>query len=869
MPKQIKEFKFFIACLSMALFLLFPFQAFSYVIKSTDTSTHYRIEAERVNSKVDISRIGKKVIFKGKNKKVLNDLHSWFRKNKFSKKYIKSVSLNTQGDLQLEVAASNIEVFSFIRRGDKDLVIDFWENVEVVKNNKRKDVVKVKSSAPKKKKINSVKNKAVNKKVKKIKRNDYKDFRYGLSFIWDYAPIFPKSVKFVEITRKTPLVFYSLKDRDYEKSEKEAHMQLSINLFRKDKWGLMNKSVDLYNKKYGADFNEALNEYLRIVALIKNDYLNGDTKPKKEVIKRLEELEKISDEFLLSKSILKYVFQYYVNTEDHISALKIGKKLFVLTKEDYDTEGLVESLHGIIYSLSKLNQYDKISYLLEDKEVEKYLDKISIAEYKIFNSLKNKDYEQVLREYNSVKKSIVGKVPASILFNVGEAYFSNGNYESASKYFDRFLSSYSFSRNSSKARMRIALCYDFLNKDEKAISRLYKDVIDRSADSVVRYEASLRYFGFEYLRNTKNKNKDLAVFIEPPSDIKDSLDKNLIEAKWQMRLRKFIVDGDYEKAITYLKEIPFNDLLPEKRGVFRKDGAAALSYEMAKMLKDEKYTELIQLHEKINKKYSDANTYFFRRYELLGMAYSKMNINSSYNKVMKIVKNKKNYEHDTYPHWKKEAFTRSRDVTLLKLAYMNNLKKKNEEVTLGICEKLKKIDELEGMFCKAKTNFSFKKLDAAKREFEKIISNFNNEIDGTELNKEISYLYLMTLYHKRLYSRFYEIVRSIEKENAYIGMHNKLSEEIKYLYYETVYSNPKLVIDSEVVESMNQFSTLYPNSKWLDRVRYLRGSSLIKMGKFKQGKKALDDLIGLTQKEYIKDLARSELASLILNNKKI
>ena len=41
------------------------------------------------------------------------------------------------------------------------------------------------------------------------------------------------------------------------------------------------------------------------------------------------------------------------------------------------------------------------------------------------------------------------------------------------------------------------------------------------------------------------------------------------------------------------------------------------------------------------------------------------------------------------------------------------------------------------------------------------------------------------------------------------------------------------------------------------------------MGKIKKGKKILDDLISVTQKEYIKDLARSELASLILNNKKI
>ena len=178
---------------------------------------------------------------------------------------------------------------------------------------------------------------------------------------------------------------------------------------------------------------------MRIVALIKNDYLNGDTKPKKKSLKGLKNSRKYPNEFLLSKSILKYVFQYYVNTEDHISALKIGKKLFVITKEDYDTEGLVESLHGIIYGLSKLNQYDKISYLLEDKEVEKYLDKISIAEYKIFNSLKNKKNKEVLREYNSVSKNIVEKIPASILFNVGEALFNKGDYRKASSYFDKFL----------------------------------------------------------------------------------------------------------------------------------------------------------------------------------------------------------------------------------------------------------------------------------------------------------------------------------------------------------------------------------------------------------------------------------------------
>ena len=33
-----------------------------------------------------------------------------------------------------------------------------------------------------------------------------------------------------------------------------------------------------------------------------------------------------------------------------------------------------------------------------------------------------------------------------------------------------------------------------------------------------------------------------------------------------------------------------------------------------------------------------------------------------------------------------------------------------------------------------------------------------------------------------------------------VGMPKKLSEEIKYLYFETIYSNPQLVIDVEALD---------------------------------------------------------------------
>jgi len=68
---------------------------------------------------------------------------------------------------------------------------------------------------------------------------------------------------------------------------------------------------------------------------------------------------------------------------------------------------------------------------------------------------------------------------------------------------------------------------------------------------------------------------------------------------------------------------------------------------------------------------------------------------------------------------------------------------------------------------------------------------------------------------------------------------------------------------------MNEFSLDFPNSRWVDRVKYLHASSLIKVGEIESGKKELDRIITTTNKEYIRDLARSELSSIILNNKKI
>ena len=847
------------------LIFVYPFNSFSNEIDVVDSSTHYRIIMNQSNVQFQISKVNNDLIIKG-NKKSLDSLFNWFRLNKYSKKYISSVALNEEGDLVVKSANNNIEAFSFVRREDKSSIIDFWENnIEVAKKveePKKTDEVKLVNSAPKKSKNSIAKNKPIVKK-------EYRDFRYGLNFMWDYLPMFPTVKRFIDIKRKTPMAFYELKDRDYEKSESEAHMQLTINLYRKEKWGLMNKSIDLYKKKYGVDKNEALNEFLKISALMKDDFLQGDTTPKKMVVKRLEELERISSEFNLSKAILKYVFQYYVDTGDFISSLKTGKRLFVLTKEDYDTEGLVEGLNSIIYSLSKINQYEKIASLLEDKDVEKYLDKIKIAEYKIYNFIINKKYEDVIKIYNQISNSIIGEKPASILFNVAESYFRTGDFNKAIEFYDEFIAKNSFERKVPEARLRVALAYDLLSKDEKTISRMYREVIDRSGDPEIRYEASLRYFGFEYLRKIKNIKDELMAFVEPPLEIKENLSKNLLKAKRLVRLRSLIVQKDYKNALTYLQQLPLDELITEERDVFRKDGSAALTYQMEDLFKNKEFSEVIRLHEMTNDKISDPNTYFFKRYELLGFSYFNLNIESSYRKIIKMIEKNNTKNFVEYPVWKNIDNSQNKDISLLKLFHLSEVKNKNKDQAFEYCQKIKDINEIEGNFCYGSTQFIFQDYLNAKKTLELLISDFYQEIENTEKNNQITYMYLMSLYQKHFYEKFVQISSKVIDEENFKNFSNDHAEELMYLYFETVYSKKEFVLHEQYINRVDQFISRFNKSKWIDRVRFLKGSSLIKMGKKDDGKKELDSLISTSEKEYIKDLARSELASLILNNKTI
>ena len=106
---------------------------------------------------------------------------------------------------------------------------------------------------------------------------------------------------------------------------------------------------------------------------------------------------------------------------------------------------------------------------MEDSEVEEYLSKSDILVYRVYTKLIKKLNKEAISDYEKNKGAIIGKMPASLLFNLAEAYFREGLYQKSIKMFDEFVTKYSFNTASSLARLRIALAYDLLDKDQKKI----------------------------------------------------------------------------------------------------------------------------------------------------------------------------------------------------------------------------------------------------------------------------------------------------------------------------------------------------------------------------------------------------------------
>lgn len=888
--------------LTFMMVILTSGEVFSELVQQRVTKSHLRLDIFVKRNMIVIEKKGDSVFIKSLNSELLNKLKKELLELSPVTKYIKSIIYNAPSsqnknieNIEIKLSSENVDLFNFYRNREKKYVVDFWRDadsvsatnaaikkkiseVEKAKKTKVGGVIAPVGSRSSKinltKKISKNKKRATKKKEKnkKEKVSAYRDFRYGAAFIWDYDALGPSIGPYLNISRKTPEFFYPIKNREFQKGEKEAHLQLNLNLYRKKKWGLMYKSIKLFHQKYGEDTNITFNEYLKANAILRTNFGKENTQPIKMAVSMFTDIAAQTKNYELKKGIYKYLLQYYLDAKDNINSLEFAKRLYVESKQNFDYEESNKAAEAILFNLAKLNQIGKIREILKEKTIKKVLPAQTLAGYKIYALFKLGKIKEVIKEYNKVKSGLTKPVNPVILFNVAEALFREASYDKSIKLFDKFISSYSYHAQSSEARLRIALSYDLLAKDNAKVLELYRSAIDRSQSFEVSYEARLRFVGLNSVRKRNPNVHDMEkrVFLELGSDKNKKINKNLKKLLWLVRLRTFVTDKEYSKGLSYLNAIPVNSLRPSERRVFEADGAEIIYGQIDSYYKKSDYSSLVRLWEiykdrYINKVAADPYLNF-----IVAKAYIKMGLYNAFDAHFKRYKKVSRTPEKTFPVWY-ERDIKIWGVALLKeMEVVKDINLKNWEVAqrnLRSLSKLmknyNKINYYRGIIAYYQKKYS---------EAPKYIETFLTKEEGKSIFDpyevaEMIKAYTDSLYQTGKISKFKKVSEAILNDTEYYNPQNRYMYEVRermaYLNIEII-AGEKSNQSSLILEGrIKRFFKEHTKSTYKGRLSFLLAVSLLKNQKIDEGKKVFTKILEDAEVSgYIKEMAKSELSLL-------
>lgn len=894
------------------------------VVEQRKLKTHLRWSLKSPKSQLAIRKKRNKIYIQTLNEelyqKIVSDLAKLDKNPNYFKKINYSMDNYPREAAQIEIVLKDqsVELFSFFKDRDQQHVLDFWINKDLVQTKKAspvkvsatvktvKPVIKsvkkaVKRSkriskiAPSKKIFNIVDpEKVVSSKLNKA----YRDFRYGAAFIWDYEPIIPPIRKDVRTASKGPSYLYKIEDVKNLNDPRSAHMQLSINFFRKKQWGLMNKSIELYFKKYSTRssgnyaFYRDLNDFMKASALIQNSIKenikamakNPEDGKQTELtyskadkifagLNILANLTERTSNYDLKQAALRYRLQYAINKRDFVKALNLSKKLYVASTESFDDDMITYSSEVILHSLAQLNQLDKIGEFLANKAVVRLIPAQVGAAYISYLNVKRGKLSEVTESFAKNKKSYVKPIHPSILYNTAEAYFREANYEKAVSLFDEFLVSYSGFDVSSNAKLRIALSYDLLDRPIKKVLNLYENAINRAANAKIRYEAKIRYVGVSIARKRKVSQRDLETiaFLEKSQDEKKIRNKNIRKLLWLVRLRTFIAQNKFEDAISYLSTIPLGSFLATEKRTFEGDGAEIVVGLIKDLYLNQNYARCVKIWEVYKEKYERKVAKSPYLSFMVADSYLKLGLNDSYKRYIRRLSLMDNNEVRTFPRWVEKHKSMNIKDYVQELKILAFTKNKEWEKADDLLESFSKQDKknVNYNFYKGLVAYGLKKYNKVVTSFEKtlVTPNKNNTLSPAQTSLMLTN-YVESLYQVDNHPKFRKSSEALLKDLASRkGFDYKnVDERVNYLLVESWVSDKK-VNYLEVQKLTKRFLNKYPSSKYKNRISYLQGVALINVNQVKAGKEVLEKLLGDKETpEYIKGLARSELSSLRINN---
>ncbi|HLT22386.1 MAG TPA: tetratricopeptide repeat protein [Bacteriovoracaceae bacterium] len=865
------------------------------IINQETFSTHLRWNLFGPKSQFEITKRGDALYIETHNQNIFKSLKEEIQGMKMDSIYISNVEILDAEypvkpfSIKLNLKDPSVELFSFYRDNEKKYILDFWINKDLVvptKTSVSKPQVasatpKNKTSAPPKTKNHLLTDKRDSLPVvtatlaSESKANPgYRDFRYGASFMWNYPAMIPTLERDIQLSSKAPDLFFPIKDRELLDDEKEAHMQLSINFYKEAKWGLMNKSITLYNKKYGRDSNYVTNEFLKVNALIK-DNLN---KPNKGILQSamvmMSNLKDLSPDYDFKAAIYRYLIQYNLDQKDYLKSLDLAKELFVEARGEFDQNLVIYSSNVILHSLAELKQIEKIEEFLADKKLVSILPAQLGLAYISFSLLSKGEPSELIKRFKSIEKSLAKPIHGAILYNVAESFYRLSEFDQASTYFKEFLKDNSHFPHAPHARLRIALASEVLDLPVQETLDLYRNAINRSTSPEIRYEAKLRYVGVRLVRKLRptEEDKEVDVFLEQSPDETRALTNDLRKLLWLVRSRLFINENEFDKALAYLSTIPLDSMKPTERRVFEGDGAEVVYGLLQQAYLDEDYAKVAKVWDTYKNKYEKqvaANPYMNF---IAADSFLKLGLTQSFERSVSELSKIKDSGERTFPIWVERIKNIKMNVMLAELELNRYIIEKN---WVQASDKLASYpvslrDSINYPFYRGLVSFELGKYQEAITEFEKILVKQNAENRLTpRQNSDLLMSYVDSLYHLKDQNRFKTVVSALLKDidSSKSAPILNISERIHYLLIE-VYAGEKDPNWKEIETMSANFKNKFPKSPYTSRTRYLYGLSLIKNSKIADGAKELNLLT--EEKDtpaHIKEMSRSELTTLKLENR--
>ncbi len=880
-------------------------QAAASLITEQSFNTHLRWNIYVPKEQLLITKTGNGFFLETLNLQLFKKIQNSLKKIQLREDYFTNLSSSSKdfpekaAQIRIDLKDNAVELFSFYRSKDKKYVLDFWKSDTddekkisqvVIPETKIKKVKGAGVSTSKKtaNKVASKKKFSIEKSIKNIKRGitktkkqvvkkdkEYRDYRYGASLVWDYKALSPRVQEIINLQRKTPEYFYPIKDRNLEKAgEDEAHMQLTINLYRKRKFGLMAKSIRLYDKKYGVDKNYDLNDYLKACAIIRENLNNTDKKPIKSAVTILSNIVDRSQEYEMRRGILNYMLQYSLNENSYLESLQTAKRLYVYSKTEFDRETSDVAAGYIFYSLAALKQVEKIKQFSSEPSVQKLVSAQTLLAYEIYVLLKENRGEDVIKLYESKAKGLQKPIEGSILYNVAEAYFRKSKYTEAIKLFDTYLKDNSHTSHASFARVRLALSYEITERETSKVVELYKNAINRSSDPKARYEAKLRYVALRVARKIKPTVEDLEVlsFLDYDDDEKVVIDNDLKQLLWLVRMRSLVNQEKFKDALAYLATIPIKTFKPVERRLFEGDGAEIVYGLIKQTFEQFEYSRSVKLWEIYRSLYEDKVAGDPYLNFIIAQSYVNLGLTDGVDRTLANLNRIKESPTRTFPIWSPRIKFKSVKSLVEEVEIAKMIRKKNWDEVVKVIEKMS-VGADRKLFYLTVAHY---KLKNHKRAIANAELFLRVTPDSLPLNKiEVANFfdsYIEALFAEGKTTQFDKVANALmadigEGSDSKSPLY-KLEEKVRYLYIESL-SNRKTQDGDLLVESeVKRFLKDYDQSEYSSRLSYLLANSLVSLKKKEEGLKIYEQLVSdETTAVYLKEMSKTQITALKLDEK--